>query len=54
MASARILTPPRQESNAGDNRDLYIWDAFWMWKLLHCQCAFGIFALRPGKEQIFI
>jgi len=41
--------------NAGDNRDLYIWDAFWMWKASSIvNVTFGIFRPQAARSRFHL
>ncbi len=46
-------TPTSGSANASDNRDFYLWDAFWIWSLSpELNLVFGYFRPQAGKEQI--
>jgi hypothetical protein len=46
-------TPTAGTPNAGDNRDLFIWDASWIWSFSpEFNLVFGYFRPQVGKEQI--
>jgi hypothetical protein len=46
-------TPTSGSANAGDNRDLFIWDASWIWSHSpEFNIVFGYFRPQVGREQM--
>ncbi len=46
-------TPTAGTANAGDNRDLYVWEASWIWSFSpELNLVFGYFRPQVGKEQM--
>ncbi len=47
------FTPTAGTANAGDNRDLFIWDASWIWSFSPgANLVLGYFRPQVGKEQM--